>query len=154
VFKGIQERSVITLVELPDMPEWMPEDALFMIYVLIDTTGKALKHEFDPASLSGDWSASFTHYFDEQERTMKFEFYSGSFNSFCTDILRIRITSYFDRKFKLLKHSVSYTDKDNHPINNAEQCDTYGIEREPHKIYRNYKDVLEQTARDPYLHGQ
>ena len=31
-----------------------------MIYVLNDEEGKILKHEVDPTSQSGDWSASFT----------------------------------------------------------------------------------------------
>ncbi len=152
-FEAIETESGMKFTELPDVPGSVPEDSLFMAYILKNTDGKALMHEIDPTSQSGDWSASFTHYFDDQERTIMFEFYSGSFNSRCTDILKIRKKYYFDENFSLIKDVVTYTDKDEKLIKNIERCDTYGIQRKEPRIYGTYKEVVTQTknGRTPYI---
>ncbi len=141
VFEATETNNAVTITQLKQMPEYVPEDSIFMVYVLNDEEGKILKHVVDPTSQSGDWSASFTHYFDKLGRTIMFEFYTGSFNSRCTDILRIRRKYYYDENFDLLKKSITYSDKDNKPIKNPERCDTYGIQREEPRIYKSYKEI-------------
>jgi hypothetical protein len=141
IFEASENNNAVKITQLKQMPEYVPEDSIFMIYVLNDEEGKILKHEVDPTSQSGDWSASFTHYFDKLGRTIMFEFYTGSFNSQCTDILKIRRRYYYDDNFNLIKKSVTYSDKDNKPIKNPDRCETYGIQLEKPKIYKSNKDI-------------
>lgn len=153
IFKATENNNGVKIIELSEMPEYVPEDSIFMIYVLYNEEGKVLKHEIDPTSQSGDWSASFTHYFDSHGRTIMFEFYSGSFNSRCTDILQIRKKYYHDDKFNLVKKITTFSDKDDKPIKNIERCDTYGIQRKEPRIYRTYKDIEGQINKStsPYI---
>lgn len=153
IFNAIEKNDRSKLEELPEMPEWVPDDSLFMVYILSDDKGRVLMHEVVPTSGSGDWTASYAHYFDDHGRTIMFEFYSGSFNSGCADILRITMRYYYDTNFKLAKKIVTYTDKNDKPIKNIERCDTYGIQRKEPKIYRAYKDIAAKIdkSQTPYI---
>ena len=153
IFEATEKNKGVKINELLEMPKYVPEDSIFMVYVLHNEEGKVLKHQVDPTSESGDWSASFTHYFDGPGRTIMFEFYSGAFNSGCTEILKIRRKYYYDDNFNLIKKTVAYSDGDNKPIKNIAKCDTYGIQRDEPKIYRTYKDIEGQINKSttPYI---
>lgn len=122
-------------------------------YSELGDRGQVLMHELIPTSESGDWSATYTHYFDDRGRTILFKFYSGSFNSGCADILKITQQYYFDDKFNLIKKVITYTDKDSRPIQDIKRCDTYGIQREEPRIYSSHKEITKEINKNktPYI---
>lgn len=153
IFEAIESKSGVNILQLKEMPGVVPEGSIFMVYVLHDENEKIIKHEVEPTSESGDWAASFTHYFDNEGRTILFEFYSGSFNSGCADVLKIRRKYYYDENFKLVKKTETYSDKDGTQVKNIKQCNTYGIQREEPKIYKSYKDIEAAISKSlrPYI---
>ena len=122
-------------------------------YSELNDSGRVVMHETIPTSESGDWSATYTHYFDEHGHTIFFKFYSSSFNSGCADVLRITKRYYFDNKFNLIKKEVTYTDKDDKPIKDTKRCDTYGLQREEPRIYKSHKDITREInkSKTPYI---
>ena len=116
-------------------------------YILHDEDGRILSHSEVPTSQSGDWYAESNHYFGRDGKVIMFEFHSSSFNSICTDILRITRRYYFDPGFNLISQTEVFADKDGKPIS-PKGCDLYGVQKDKPKIHKNFPELTRRIDGD------
>jgi hypothetical protein len=103
-------------------------------------------HTVIPTSQSGDWHATFTHYFYPNGKTMMFALETSASNCVCTEILRTTKTYYYDQDYNLIKNIIKYTDK----------CQKIYLfqKREP-RIFATHKELSDylkgSQSDEPYL---
>jgi hypothetical protein len=149
-FAAIESKGRLKMTKFAKMPEWVPDDAVSMYYILYDNKGRILKHTEVPVSWfrSGDWYTSSTHYFDEKGKTIKYEHYEGSFNSDCADILRIDVLYYFDKKSRIIKETLTCKDGA-YNLLDCSKCDVTREDREQNiSKAKSYKDLIKRITND------
>jgi hypothetical protein len=105
------------LFEIKDTSHWPDVESTYN--VLLDSANRPVLHVEVPFSVSGDWYAAYSHYFDEQGHTIVFESQASWFNNVCTDLLRRQLRMFFDVRFRLMKADTSYEDADNQALDRS-----------------------------------
>jgi hypothetical protein len=123
------------LVAVRDTSNWPDAGVTYNLW--LDPDGRPVLHAEIPFSESGDWHVVYTHYFDEQGRTVAFDSEAAWFNSMCTEVLRRHIRILFDEGFRLLKADTSHADAEGRPINpKKSQCgNPYDFSATPYATY-------------------
>jgi WD40 repeat protein len=111
------------IVQVKDQESWPDYETTLTCYALLlrdDKTVAALNET--PASFSGDWNNSYTHYFDEDGNTIAFVRYSAFFNGCVTppdtpdDFIAKETSTYYFHNHKLIAKDYVLVDKDNNAL--------------------------------------
>lgn len=116
--------NLIVLAKLTDIDEPIaikngnfPDKVETSYHILKDSSGNMITVSEWPFSESGDWSISFTHYFDQDGKTFAFERQTNFFNSICTDGIAFETrTEFYDSDFNLIDNTYNLVDKENRTL--------------------------------------
>ncbi len=91
-----------------------PENVETTYNILKDSLGNVMLVSEFPFSESGDWSITFSHYFDKKGKTFAFERQTNFFNSICTNGIAFETrTEFYDSDFKLIDKTYKLVDEKN-----------------------------------------
>ena len=122
-----------SIVAVSNARRWPPKttssyavftDSLHRVRVVVET----------PTSCSGDWTISYTHYFDDAGQTIAFTRYSGFFNG-CDFGLARESTTYGYAHGSLVFKDYLLTDGPGHPKRTSACAFMY---RQPYSIFRTW----------------
>jgi hypothetical protein len=105
----LPEQAEIVVVK--DTASW-PDEVESSMSTFTDLHGRPIAFTESPFSISGDWFAVGTHWFDEQGRTVAFELHVSAFSSGCTEIVRDTWRTLYDASFRALRTDTTHTDGD------------------------------------------
>ena len=116
--------KLIVLARLTDIDEPItikngsfPDNVETSYNILKDSLGHIVTISEFPFSESGDWSITFTHYFDNDGKTFAFERQTNFFNSICTDGVAYETqTEFFNSDFQLIDKTYKLVDKENRTL--------------------------------------
>jgi hypothetical protein len=116
--------KLIVLAKLTDIDEPIlikngnfPDNVETSYNILKDSLGNTLTVSEFPFSESGDWSITFTHYFDKDGKTFAFERQTNFFNSICTDGVAYETrTEFYGSDFQLIDKTYKLVDKENRTL--------------------------------------
>jgi hypothetical protein len=92
-----------------------------LIVLWLNKDGRIVVAEEIPWSESGDWYNTYTHYFDDQGRTIAFERYSGFFSPERKE----NSIYYFDSMYRLIKKTYKLTNFDGSPARKPADDELY-----------------------------
>jgi len=127
-----------SLSPIPDANA-LPDSAVALVEVLVDSEGRAVRHAESPVSQSGDWTLTYLHYFDLQGRTAVY-IASGRYFSECSQIMSYRRQLAFDSLGRSRDSIVSYTDTTGR-VRTAEECGN-SYEFFPGSASKDYADLV------------
>lgn len=140
------------LVVVRDTASW-PEEVEMSINLWTDATGRPLALSEGPFSESGDWFADFTHYFDEQGRTVAYRNQSAWFVSGCTEIMRMDERRLYRPGLALIRADTTFTDGDDKPLASTQECMVLDLAGDHGVTVAGDYDALVQAGRAPRLGG-
>ena len=116
--------KLIVLAKLTDIDDPItikngdfPDNVETSYNILKDSLGNIVTVSEFPFSESGDWSITFTHYFDKDGKIFAFERQTNFFNSICTDGVAYETrTEFYDSNFKLIDKTYKLVDKENRTL--------------------------------------
>lgn len=130
------------IVSVSDPNSW-PEDTVNSYIILLDESGFIATFEDVPSSESGDWSNSYTHYFDSKGNTLAFKRYSGFFMGCPADVSKETSIYYYGENYELVQKEYSLVDNDGVSIN-PKECEF--MYRHEYKIYKNISDLTKDIG--------
>jgi hypothetical protein len=117
-----------------------PEEMEYTYNILKDTAGRIILVSLIPFSQSGDWSITYTHYFDEKGNTYAFRKQTNVFDSEVKGgVIYETLLKYYDVNFNILKKTYTLQDKSGKPIKNNGHVDIYQYK---YGIYKNLDACL------------
>ncbi len=125
------------VVPVSDPNSW-PDNTVDSYLVLLNRTGSVIAFEVSPISESGDWSNTYTHYFDEKGNTIAFKRYSGFFMGCPAGVSKETSIYYYDQKHQLIQKEYTLVDGDGKTIN-PKECEF--MYRHDYKIYKSWNDL-------------
>lgn len=113
--------QLILLAKLTDKDEPIqienkkfPDNVQTTFAILKDSLGQIAAVSEFPFSESGDWSITFTHYFDKEGKTFAFERQTNFFNSICTQGVAYETrTEFYNSDFQLIGKMYKLVDEKN-----------------------------------------
>ena len=127
-----------TVVYVKDINSW-PDLTVTSYIVLLRKDGSVSAVQEVPTSESGDWSNSYTHYYDESGKTIAFERYSGFFNGCPHSPAKERSHYYLDKK-EIIAKDYSLVGNNNKVLK-ASDCEGFPYRHE-YTIYHTLKETL------------
>lgn len=120
LFKHSTDKQIV-LAKLTDIAEPItvkngnfPDNVETGYNILKDNLGIIVSVSEFPISESGDWSITFTHYFDKVGKTFAFERQTNFFNSICTGGVAYETrVEFYDSDFKLIDKTYKLVDGEN-----------------------------------------
>ena len=120
--------------------EW-PEEVEVSYNVLRNAKGKIIMIMEIPFSQSGDWSITYTHYFDDAGNTYAYKKETNVFDDVKGGIIYGTEVNYYDSSFKPLARSKTLQDKFGTKVKDTGHINMYDSWYK-HSIYKNLKVCL------------
>jgi hypothetical protein len=130
------------IVNVPDPNSW-PDDTVNSYLVLLDESASVVAFEDTPSSESGDWSNTYTHYFDTKGTTIAFKRYSGFFMGCPASVSKETSVYYYDEKHQLIQKEYTLVNEEGAPVN-PKECDF--MYRHKYKIYSNWNELANEIG--------
>jgi hypothetical protein len=120
--------------------EW-PEEVEASYTILKDASGKVIMILESPFSQSGDWSITYTHYFDDAGNTYAYKKETNVFDDVKGGVIYGTQINYYSINFKPLAKSTILLDKYGTKVKDIGHINVYDSWYK-HSIYKNLKECL------------
>ena len=130
------------IVFVPDRNSW-PDYTVTSYLVLYDESGRIVAFEETPTSESGDWSNTYTHYFDQKGTTIAFKRYSGFFMGCPASVSKETSVYYYGKKHQLIQKEYTLVNEESVPIN-PKKCEF--MYRHEYKIYDSWDELAKKIG--------